>query len=358
MKQKWLVWFLFSALVTALLVISCAGGTKATPQAAKETTPVAVKSQKARLVAGSVDPGSAYFAWAAALVGIMNQYADVEVTLVVSGGGVENQKRVQDGVFDISLVGSVPTEFEAYYGMGQFEGKPFTGLRLLFLCHPSVFNWWVAQDTGASWLHDIQGKGKFCLGIPGSSVGAMGQSVVDVLGLKIDTFQASYADATAGIQDRRAIGMARSHVPLKMDPVVIEVHRTRPMTVVGLDEQEKAKVEASGKLDTFAWNKVVTGTHEAARDKPTFYQLGGGVDVYTTTKISQEVGYRIAKAVYENYEMARKAYIEVKDQDPIKGLIQYMDRGSKSIPLHAGLVQFAREAGINVPQYFIPPEYK
>ncbi len=347
MKRSWLYLLLNIVVVLSLLLVACAPKQVSAPA-----------GEPVKLIAGSLTTTSKYYTYAAAIASLVNTHAKgVEITVVESGGGLDNQKRLQAGEFDFTLVGSVPSEFEAYGGFGNFD-KPFRELRLVLILHPSVFHWYVTKSSGIEWFRDLSGsKLPWSPGTPGSTVSNMGMAVAEVLGVKLNIFQGAWTDTVSAVQDRRAIGFGLSGLKGKADASLVDIHRTNPLTVIGLTEEEMNKCKASGKLDSFGWMKTGVGEHELAPDRA-FWQLGGGVDVNTTTKVPQEAVYEIVKAVYENYGTINTVYQDSQGVDPIKVLIEYMDRGSESIPLHAGVVQYCKEIGIHVPDYFIPPEYK
>jgi TRAP-type uncharacterized transport system substrate-binding protein len=72
--------------------------------------------------------------------------------------------------------------------------------------------------------------------------------------------------------------------------------------------------------------------------------------------MSQEVGYRITKAVYTGWKEIEESYPPSQGVDPIRDAFRNTPAG-EGFYYHSGLIQFAREIGIDVPERLVPPEY-
>ena len=75
-----------------------------------------------------------------------------------------------------------------------------------------------------------------------------------------------------------------------------------------------------------------------------------------TAAMPEEVGYQIVKAYVEGFDEIVAAYGPVKGFDPVGDY--FKNAGDDVVPAHAGLIRYAKEQGIEVPERFIPPEYK
>jgi hypothetical protein len=59
----------------------------------------------------------------------------------------------------------------------------------------------------------------------------------------------------------------------------------------------------------------------------------------------------------EGLSEVASAYPPIKGWHPVADLFKYVPEGGE-VPVHAGVVRYAKEKGIEVPKRFIPPEYK
>ena len=79
--------------------------------------------------------------------------------------------------------------------------------------------------------------------------------------------------------------------------------------------------------------------------------------VMSSSRMSQETGYRIMKAVMKGWKEIGEAY------PPSQGIHLIEDAFKqtpevKEVLFHAGVIQMAKELNISIPQRLIPPEYK
>jgi TRAP-type uncharacterized transport system substrate-binding protein len=69
-------------------------------------------------------------------------------------------------------------------------------------------------------------------------------------------------------------------------------------------------------------------------------------------KISRQDGFQIAKVLFEDTKRVKTAYPALPD-NLVELTLKY-----SSIPLHAGVVDYLKQKGVNVPANLIPPEAK
>ena len=69
------------------------------------------------------------------------------------------------------------------------------------------------------------------------------------------------------------------------------------------------------------------------------------------------MAYKIVKAYREGLDEVAASYPAVKGWDPVADLFKYVPEGAE-VPVHAGMVRYAKEKGIDVPKRFLPPEVK
>ena len=81
------------------------------------------------------------------------------------------------------------------------------------------------------------------------------------------------------------------------------------------------------------------------------------VGAVASTSLPEDVGYEIVKAYVEGLEEVASAYPAIKGWDPVADFFENVPPGGE-IYAHEGLVRNAQERGVEVPERFIPPEYK
>jgi TRAP-type uncharacterized transport system substrate-binding protein len=125
--------------------------------------------------------------------------------------------------------------------------------------------------------------------------------------------------------------------------------------VIGFTEEQARQVQAKDPLITF--RKTPAGSIQDLPGHGEMLEMTSIGLTLTSANLSEELGYKIIKALHEHWDEVAEAYPPVAAYDPVRDLIKSIPKGAE-IPLHAGVVRYAKELGIEVPPQYIPPEYK
>jgi len=304
---------------------------------------------------GSTSSTSGLYAWCVAGAAVMNK-ADigVRVTVVESGAALDNLRRMKEGTFDFALCVDLPSAMQMYKGMDTFEGEQWQDVRWLFVRNIIADRVYVREDSGVKSWADLAGK-SFCPGMPGSSGANYMMKIDEVLGTGVKFRPAAYGDAITLLKQKQIIGLQKSSTMDAMDSSLIEVNLTTPITAIGFTEEQVDKVREVYPYLNFL--KTEKGAIKQLPEAGPMYEECPIVGAVASTLMSQETAYKIIKAYVEGFEEVAAAYSGVKGWDPIADYFKYVAPGGE-IPAHAGLVQYAKEQGIDVPERFIPPEYE
>ena len=303
---------------------------------------------------GSTSSTSGVYAWCVAAANVINKADnDIHVTVVESGAGMDNLRKVSAGVFDFALAIDLPGSLQLYKGIEGFEGKPFKDLRWLFLRNIFADRLYVLKDSGITHFGDLKGK-RFCPGIPGSASAAYIVDYNSILGHEIDLVPMALGDAINALKEERILGMQKSSGMNNIDASLIEVNLTTPLTVVGYSEEDVQKIQEAIPYMTFL--KREKGAIQEFPDVGPIWEECPIAGAVATASLPEEVGYQIVKAYAENFDEIIAAYGPVKGFDPVADY--FKNAGDDVVPAHAGLIRYAKEQGIEIPERFIPPEYK
>ena len=306
---------------------------------------------------GSTKTSSGFFVFAATLARIINKNCpEIKVTLIESGAGYDNIKRVKEGIFDFACTEIFNISAEAYHGLPPvFEGKPWKETRIFAGWKYGGMLFYVYKNSGINNIADLAGK-KLCPGIPGSATHTYAIETVKTLGLPIKVVPSSFTDGIKSMKDGRIHSIAKGSPKTYFDVGMMQVHMFKPITVIGLSGEQKKRLKAVYPLWEFI--KIKPGTYREAPEAGNFwsryYLLGGTMP----STMSQELGYKIVKAYMENWAALKQSYPDVEDFDPVNDVIGYFTDPKWACPFHAGLVQYMEEKGAKVPDYLIPPEYR
>ena len=341
MKGKILIFFLVLVSVTSLVF------TGISKPASAEVT---------QLSLGATASASGYYAWCVAQAQVVNKHAPgINVTLVGGGlGGIAMAKQVRDGIVDWAAMGTLSIPYNMYHGKGPFKGNRWEPIRLFFMREIMVYRMYVRADRGAKKWTDLTGK-RFNPGTPGSTNARNTATANDVLGTGITLVPGTVADAVKGIKEGRLVGMNKSSPVGRFDAGMMEVHYGTPLTVVGFTKEEADKIRAKNPLIFF--REAPTGSIKELPKLGSILEMSSIGLTLTSSRMPEDVGYRVIKALHQNWGEVAKGYPPVGAFDPIADFIKAIPQGLE-VPLHTGVVRYAKEIGIEIPKPFIPPEYK
>ncbi len=304
---------------------------------------------------GSTSSTSGLYAWCVTAASVVNKADNgIRVTVIESGAALDNLRRMKEGAFDFGLCVDLPSAMQMSKGMDTFENEKWEDVRWLFLRNVISDRLYVRTDSKVKTYKDLDGK-KFNPGLPGSSSASYCIKIAEVLGSKVKFVPGAYGDAINAIKQGSIKGVQKSSTMSSIDSSLIEVNLTTPISAIGYTKDEVDKVRKV--YPYLSFQKLEKGTIKQIPDAGGFYEECPIVGAVASVRMDQETAYQIVKAYTEGFELVAAAYSGVKGWDPISDYFKYASKGGH-IYAHAGLVQYAKEKGIDVPDWFIPPEYK
>jgi len=309
---------------------------------------------------GSVSASSSVYAFSVALAATIRKYdPGINVTAVEGGGGFDHAKLMKQGVLDFSVSGSPAVAYAVSHGTANFKKEgPWEPVRLMLMRNVSVNRIYVRADLAkreniGTW-NDLSGK-QFGPGIPGTRDMARAMEANKLLGTKINMIPGSLGDSTRKLKEGGLAGMMKGSPYDRFDAAMLEVHYGTPLTVISFTREDADKLSARDPMNTFTTTPA-GGIRELPGAGP-FTEMSSAVMVMSSSRMSQETGYRIAKAVLKGWPEINDAYSPTKGLHPIEDAFKHTP-DAKGLYFHAGTIQAAKELGIKVPQRLIPPEYK
>ena len=299
---------------------------------------------------GTVQAAGSHYVYCVNLAKVLSQYVpEINVNVIETGASIENLHLANRGDIDMGIA-SFDSINRAYKGVNEFRGEANPELRLLW---PSAFlpvNIIVSKESGVKSLYDLEGK-KFNGGGTGTATEQVSLSLFDALGIKPKFFRGGLALARDAMKNRQIAGFIKTVVP---DQSVMDVAQGIDIRFLELPEAdfEKATANYPG---TFIHGGVAANSYGKGlppKFVPTFALV---VIDFTTSRLPQDIGYKMAKAVYEHPGEIEKAFKYFKE-----GFSNFPTPYVNDAPiyLHAGVVKFIKELGVDVPRDKIPPEFE
>ncbi|KAA3630014.1 MAG: hypothetical protein DWQ08_06540 [Proteobacteria bacterium] len=255
--------------------------------------------------------------------------------------------RIGRGQIDMGL-GTYATIYQAYKGIGKFDGKPMEKLRGLWVHAPALQAWVVRDDSGVKTLEELAGR-QFTPGQRGSATEQLGIQMLEALDIKPDLFRASLADAVAAVKDNRSIGYVKAGGTAVLDGTTLELMAFTPIRLLNFEESHVAAIKEKFPFINFQ--------HYGENEVDGFGAFTSPVQVIgqfaLSDSLTEEQAIAILEGVVDNPQPQVSAFPSFGKLDVMQDSVDLI-----TIPLHAGAVKFYRSRGIEVPDRLIPPEMK
>ena len=317
--------------------------------------PADAQQKMINLNMGSTSSTSAVYAWCVATANVINKAnVGLNVTVVESGAALDNLRKLKEGVFDFALSIDIPSAMQMVQGIDSFKGQPWQDVRVLFIRNVTIDRLYARQDAGVKTFADLGGK-KFSPGIPGASSTAYMMKFNEVLKANINFVPGTLSDSIGALQTNRIVGLQKTSPVSAMDASLIEVNLTTPITALGFTKDDVARITKVYPYIPFI--ETAKGSIAQIPDAGPMYELAPIVGAMASKELPEDVAYRIVKSYVEGLPEVAASYPAVKGWDPVGDLFKYVPEGAE-VPVHLGLVRYAKEKGIEVPKRFLPPEQK
>jgi TRAP transporter TAXI family solute receptor len=317
--------------------------------------PAEAQQKMINLNMGSTSSTSAVYAWCVATANVINKAnVGLNVTVVESGAALDNLRKLKEGAFDFALSIDIPSAMQMVQGIDSFKGQPWKDVRVLFIRNVTIDRLYARKDAGVKTFADLGGK-KFSPGIPGASSTAYMMKFNEVLKANINFVPGTLSDSIGALQTNRIVGLQKTSPVNAMDASLIEVNLTTPVTALGFTKDDVARITKVYPYIPFI--ETAKGSIAQIPDAGPMFELAPIVGAMASKEMPEDVAYRIVKSYVEGLPEVAASYPAVKGWDPVGDLFKYVPEGAE-VPVHLGLVRYAKEKGIEVPKRFLPPEQK
>lgn len=324
-------------------------------------------ASKMKLTMGSTSSSSGLYVGCATLASVINKYAPgVEITIVESGATHDNLVKMRRGLFNMATSIAGEGACMAYSGTLRNEYKkagPYSELRLLpsFVLMP-IYNVIVNEGPYAkiNSISELNGV-KYSAGITGSGCEFNTSLIFKALNIQPKWVPGSYTDVVGMAKDLQLAGFAKAMTHYQVDSSVLDLMSARKVKILGYTSDQL--VTALKTVPGLARVDVPAGAIQAIPNQPAFSVWAFNSATVATTKIPQEIGYQMCKALWEHWDEMAAAYKGAAKWKPMHDDIDWWTQTIKAVgegapPFHSGMVQYLHEKGLTVPDKLIPAEYQ
>ncbi len=272
---------------------------------------------------------------------------EISITVVETGGWVENLSRMRIGLLKLAQVNPV-SAYTAYNGLYDFKDQKNPNIRMLAVPAISVFTFVAAKETGVTTLEGLNGI-KMASN-PATTSERLARMLLEANGINPVYKWGGTASNLEAMKAKTVDAWGR---PGYQDGGLTELALSRPLNYLPVTDEHLKKYNAKFP----AHGKPVLSPAGQFRGQDKAYQTLAFVEGEMCDKgMPADVIYKILKVIY-----AKRVDLAKLDNTWRQGgfvnfpklTMEYCD-----VPLHPGAVKFYREIGLKVPDDLIPPEMK
>lgn len=256
-----------------------------------------------------------------------------------TGGSVDNLNAIAAGERQMGTVQS-DSEFRAYRGLGEFEGKKIEKLRTMFSIYPEAFTVVARADAGVKTFDDLKGK-RVNIGNPGSGTRTTMEALMKEKGWTTADFAVAAelkpAEMASALCDNNLDVIA--YTVGNPSGAIKEAAASCASTLVTVSGPEVDKLLADNSY--FAKVTIPGGTYDGSpNDTDT---LGVMALLVTSSDVPDEAVYQVTKAVFDNFERFQKLHPAFENSTPEKmvteGISAPLAEGSKKYFMEKGWIK-------------------
>jgi hypothetical protein len=272
---------------------------------------------------------------------------EISITVVETGGWVENLSRMRQGLLKLASVNPI-SAYQAFHGLHDFKDQKNPNIRMLLVSAFTPQTFIVGKNTGVTTIEGL--KGVKMAWNPLTTSERLARMFLDALGVQPDYKLGGTSSNLEAIKAGTVDAWSR---PGFRDGAIMELALSRPLNFLNVtDEQLKKyneKYPAQGK-------PILSPPGQYKGQEKAYQTLAFMEGDMVDKDVPADVIYKIMKAIYEKRMDMVKVDASRREggfADFPKLTMEYCD-----VYLHPGAVKFYQELGLKIPEKLLPPEMK
>lgn len=279
---------------------------------------------------GTGGTAGTYYPLGGAIAEILNKdIPGISASAQSTGGSVANINMIKKGELQMAIVQNDITYYAAE-GKEMFKGKPVKNLKGLAALYPETIQIVTLGDSSINSIEDLKGK-RVAVGAPGSGAEANARQILEAYGITYNDINAQYlsfGEAASALKDHNVdAAFVTAGAPTA---AVQDIAASNSVKLISLSPE---KVEALIKKYPYYAKMVIpadvyTNYHKATNT------VAVKAILVVSDKVSDELGEKMAKAIYSNLDKIKAAHSV--------GKFITVDTATEAmpIPLNAGAKKF------------------
>jgi hypothetical protein len=291
-------------------------------------------AQRLSMATGSA--AGVYYLWGGAIAKIVNEKVPgVQLSVEATGGQTDNAMLVSSRRVELSML-NVDTLHEMWNGLAWAKGVKHDRVRALAGMYPSFLNIVTPEAKPIKTVRDMAGK-NVGLGPPKGTPDTVGRMLMDALNIKVSKYHTvGWADTVGAVRDGIIdVVIAIGGQPW---PPITDLETTHKLRFVQFSQDELDTILK--KIPYYATGTVPKGTYkglESDYKTLTFWNM-----IVTDKDLSEDLVYRITKAIFENADTIRTTHPSTAKYLAMESI------AAAPVPVHPGAAKFYREKGVKL----------
>jgi len=275
-----------------------------------------------------------YYAFGGAVSQVLSSKIDnLSFDVQSTGASKANIYLVADKEADIAIVQN-DVMYYAHKGIDLFNGEVVEGFSAMAGCYAEVVQ--IVSKSNINSIADLKGK-RVSVGDVGSGCEFNARQILEAYGMTFDDIEVnnlSFADSAAALKDDKID--AFFCVAGAPTTAIVELATTNEIKLLEVDDEHADKLIE--KYPFYTKYNVPGGSYKGVdSDVQTVAVVATFI---VSDKLSEDLVYKMTKALFENSDEIAKAHPKGAELDP-----EYSVSGI-SIPIHPGALKYYKEIGV------------
>ena len=267
-----------------------------------------------------------------------NEIEDISVNYVESGGSAENVGQIYQEEWQIGFADNGTTNLAVNGELPGLEGESLDNLGWIGNLYPEALHIVVREDSGYDSVADLEGA-TIAVGDAGSGTRITSDKVLESYGLEEGDYETEVTDFGSSTE-MLADGQIDATMFVVGTPVagLTQISAQTDVKLLSLDDDVAQEVEGSGSETVY---DIPTDAYDFLEEDVQTVAVFAAI-IASTTQVSEDVGYEITKATFENADditVEAAQFIDIEE-----ALL-----GIGDIPLHPGAERYFEEEGLELP---------
>ncbi len=298
---------------------------------------------------GATSVRSGLYANTVAMAEVVNRvYDDISMTVVETGGYVENLERLRRATIDAGPA-STGAAAASYQGIMDWDGDPDEELRTLWGGYFTPIHLIASKDSGITTVEGFENE-RFAMN-PGTTSGWHIHNFFQALDLQPDYQLMGLGASPDAMKAGTVHGWFKAGF---QDAAVMDIEAAMDIEIIDLEErliEEASEVQPGIHRST----TIPEGLFDAVESEQLSYAYV--VSDFVRQDIPDDVVYDVVKAIWENrHDMIEP--LATLQEGQFDKMVENAVEYELTVPFHAGAVKFYEEIGKELPDELVPPEAK